>query len=214
MNSLSILSTFVKQRTYLITFVEQTAYLITLPDCSPAPETFQKTKRNLFCATPLRSRGLIRLVRSIRTFLHAARPTGPMSRLSILIPRSSTKTALNLAAGRSGRHKQGLAGGVVELDGLGESPVLLVDHRGGLTRRKRLKAVRRHLPQRVHGTATALIHSDKKASRRDVYPVRCGSVEVPYPSFLAPKNKLAMDEGFLRRNSFTHWTCIIPGVIM
>jgi hypothetical protein len=65
-----------------------------------------------------------------------------MSCLSILILRSSTKTALNLAARRSGRHKQGLEGGVVELDGLGEDPVVLVDHRDGLTRRKRLKAVR------------------------------------------------------------------------
>jgi hypothetical protein len=42
MNSLSILSTFVKQRTYLIILVKQTTYLITLPDRSSASETFQK----------------------------------------------------------------------------------------------------------------------------------------------------------------------------
>ena len=42
MNSLSILSTFVKQRTYLIIWVKQTPYLITLPDRSSASETSQK----------------------------------------------------------------------------------------------------------------------------------------------------------------------------
>jgi hypothetical protein len=93
-----------KQRTYLIIFVKQTTYLITLPDRSPASEKFQKTKRNLFCATPLRSRDLIRLVRLLRTFLHAAQPARRMSCLSILILGSSTKTALNLAAKEIRRH--------------------------------------------------------------------------------------------------------------
>jgi hypothetical protein len=47
-NSLNILSTFMKQRTYLTT----------LPDRSPHQRNSKKTKRNLFSATPLRSRGL------------------------------------------------------------------------------------------------------------------------------------------------------------
>ena len=42
MNELNILSTFKKQRTYLIIFVKQTTYLITLPGRSPASEKFQK----------------------------------------------------------------------------------------------------------------------------------------------------------------------------
>jgi hypothetical protein len=45
-----------KQRTYSTTFVKQTTYLITLPDRSPRQRNFKKTKRNLFCATPLLSR--------------------------------------------------------------------------------------------------------------------------------------------------------------
>jgi hypothetical protein len=35
LNELNILSTFKKQRTYLIIFVKRTTYLITLPDRSP-----------------------------------------------------------------------------------------------------------------------------------------------------------------------------------
>ena len=84
-----------KQRTYLIIFVKQTTYLITLPDRSPRQRNSKKTKRDLSCATPLRSRDLIRLVRLLRTFLHAAQSARRMSCLSILILRSSTKTALN-----------------------------------------------------------------------------------------------------------------------
>jgi hypothetical protein len=50
MNSLSILSTFVKQRTYLIILVKQTTYLITLPDRSSASETSQKDETSrLLC---------------------------------------------------------------------------------------------------------------------------------------------------------------------
>jgi hypothetical protein len=88
MNELNILSTFKKQRTYLIIFVKQTTYLITLPDRSPRQKNSKKTKRTLFCATPLRSRDLIRFVRLLRTFLYAAQPARRMSCLSILILRS------------------------------------------------------------------------------------------------------------------------------
>jgi hypothetical protein len=56
-----------KQRTYLIIFVKQTTYLITLPDRSPRQRNSKTTKRNLFCATPLRSRDLIRLANSGQT---------------------------------------------------------------------------------------------------------------------------------------------------
>jgi hypothetical protein len=42
----------------LSTFMKQRTYLITLPDRSPNQRNSKKTKRNLFCATPLRSRGL------------------------------------------------------------------------------------------------------------------------------------------------------------
>jgi hypothetical protein len=86
------------------------------PIAPPRQRNLKKTKRNLFCTTPLRSlQDLVRLLRFLRTFLQAAQLARRMSCLSILILRSSTKPAL--AARRSGRHKQGLEGGVVELDG-------------------------------------------------------------------------------------------------
>jgi hypothetical protein len=52
-NSLNILITFMKQRTYLITLhlFEHLARSL------PTSERFEKDEHNLFCATPLRSRG-------------------------------------------------------------------------------------------------------------------------------------------------------------
>src|ERR1700733_860846 len=58
---MSILTIFMKQRTYLITFMKQRTYLITLPDRPPHQRNSRKTKRSLFCATPLPSWDLIRL---------------------------------------------------------------------------------------------------------------------------------------------------------
>jgi hypothetical protein len=62
-NYLAILAIFVKQRTYLATLLfiwPSCPYLAILP-CPIAPprqRNSKKTKRNLFCTTPLRSRGL------------------------------------------------------------------------------------------------------------------------------------------------------------
>ena len=50
------------------------AHLDHLAQPPPHEKNSRKTKRNLFCATPLRSRDLIRLVRFFRTSLQATRP--------------------------------------------------------------------------------------------------------------------------------------------
>jgi hypothetical protein len=72
-----------------------------------------------------------------------ARSNGYQRILLPLWTPSQNRTTLRIGTTRQRRHKQDLEGGGVELDGLGEGPVVLVDHRDGLTRRKRPKAVRR-----------------------------------------------------------------------
>jgi hypothetical protein len=80
-NYLAILAIFVKQRTYLATLLfiwPPCPYLAILP-CPIAPprqRNSKKTKRNLFCATPLRlPHDLVRLLRFLRTFLHGLHPS-------------------------------------------------------------------------------------------------------------------------------------------
>jgi hypothetical protein len=64
--TLAILAIFVKQTTYLAILPlfghlaliwSPCPYLVTLPDRPPHQRNSKKTKRNLFCATPLRSWG-------------------------------------------------------------------------------------------------------------------------------------------------------------
>ena len=81
--TLAILAIFVKQTTYLAILplfghlALATLLLFGhLAQSLPTPEKFEKTKRNLFCARPLRSKGdLVRLLRFLRTFCTRHNPT-------------------------------------------------------------------------------------------------------------------------------------------
>jgi hypothetical protein len=57
-----------KQRTYLSTFVKQRTYLITLPDRSP---TSEKLGKDATQPLPCEAASLMDLVRLVRTFFHA-----------------------------------------------------------------------------------------------------------------------------------------------